>query len=502
MLTDMGSSKAHAAPAVSVSLSSPVAKWRHAGAAGHARSPLEKAPSSLTTAFQGGLYACVVVVSLEIIAVLVGQAFEPPYQVLSLLAGLLAYMGLRNLALAGRWDLGRPGSEGNRMLVVWAGIVGVLLMIGYSTQWSEYFSRQVLLLWIAAVPLSLLALNGGARWALGRTQSASADGRRAVMIYANDTARRFASNARRSRTFDVQGYFEDRALDRVDGGLDGVKYLGHTDCVADYVRHNSIEVVFIFLSQLHTQNVRQLLEALGDTTASVYYVPDFKIFDEIETRMISVESVPMVEVVETPFYGVDGFLKQIFDSACALAGLLALSPLLLTVAVLVKLSSEGPVIFRQRRYGLNGREFWIYKFRTMYMSDAGDTSRETVQASRSDARVTPIGRFLRSTSIDELPQLLNVVKGDMSLVGPRPHTVAHNEFYRKSVRHYMLRHKVKPGLTGLAQVNGFRGETAQLELMEQRIRFDLEYIKNWSPWLDIKIILRTVGLVLRRHNAY
>jgi putative colanic acid biosynthesis UDP-glucose lipid carrier transferase len=165
-------------------------------------------------------------------------------------------------------------------------------------------------------------------------------------------------------------------------------------------------------------------------------------------------------------------------------------------------SSPGPVIFRQKRYGLNGRSFSIYKFRTMSVQHGTDTMAEVVQATRGDLRVTPLGRLLRSTSLDELPQLYNVLRGDMSLVGPRPHAVTHNEFYRKAVPGYMLRHKVKPGLTGLAQVNGCRGETAQLGLMAERVRWDMEYIRKWSPWLDLKIMLKTVALVLKRHNAY
>jgi putative colanic acid biosynthesis UDP-glucose lipid carrier transferase len=174
-------------------------------------------------------------------------------------------------------------------------------------------------------------------------------------------------------------------------------------------------------------------------------------------------------------------------------------PLLALIALLVKWSSPGPVIFKQRRYGLDGREIAVYKFRTMSVTEDGATIR---QASRSDGRVTPVGALLRRSSLDELPQLINVLQGRMSLVGPRPHAIAHNEEYRKLIKGYMIRHKVLPGITGLAQVNGCRGETAKLEEMEARVNFDLDYLRHWSPMLDIKIILLTVVKLFRDDKAY
>ena len=169
------------------------------------------------------------------------------------------------------------------------------------------------------------------------------------------------------------------------------------------------------------------------------------------------------------------------------------------IAIAIKLDSPGPVIFKQARYGLNGQQFWVYKFRTMTVANR---DAEIVQVSRHDPRVTRVGRILRRTSIDELPQFWNVLRGEMSVVGPRPHSVVHNEHYRKAVRRYMVRHKVKPGITGWAQVHGLRGETAELATMEERIRYDLEYIRNWSPWLDIQIIFMTIFMILRDRNAY
>jgi putative colanic acid biosynthesis UDP-glucose lipid carrier transferase len=202
---------------------------------------------------------------------------------------------------------------------------------------------------------------------------------------------------------------------------------------------------------------------------------------------------------ETPFQGVRGLVKRGMDLGLGLLALLVLSPFLLIVALVVKLSSPGPVIFRQRRYGLDGQIIDVYKFRTMTVTEDGPVVQ---QATRDDDRITPVGRFLRRFSIDELPQLLNVIVGNMSLVGPRPHAVAHNEQYRRLIKGYMVRHKVPPGMTGLAQVSGCRGETTKLEDMQRRIEFDLEYLRYWSPTLDLRILFQTAWLVLWDRKAY
>ena len=176
-----------------------------------------------------------------------------------------------------------------------------------------------------------------------------------------------------------------------------------------------------------------------------------------------------------------------------------LLPIMLVIGIAVKLSSPGPVIFRQRRYGLYGEQIIVYKFRSMRVTEDGN---KVTQATKDDARVTRIGAFLRRTSLDELPQFINVLQGRMSIVGPRPHAVAHNEQYRKLIKGYMLRHKVKPGITGWAQVNGLRGETETLDKMEARIRYDLDYLRRWSLWLDLWIVLCTIKVVLKRENAH
>jgi putative colanic acid biosynthesis UDP-glucose lipid carrier transferase len=209
--------------------------------------------------------------------------------------------------------------------------------------------------------------------------------------------------------------------------------------------------------------------------------------------------VPVVGICETPFTGTNEMVKRMSDVVLAALILVLISPLLLAIAIGVKRSSPGPILFRQRRYGLDGRKIVVYKFRTMTVAEDGDVVR---QATRNDSRITRFGAFLRRTSLDELPQFINVLQGRMSVVGPRPHAVAHNEMYRKLIRGYMIRHKVKPGISGLAQVNGLRGETDTVDKMKARIDYDLAYLSSWSLLLDLQIILKTVVVVLGKQNAY
>src|SRR6185436_1497889 len=216
-------------------------------------------------------------------------------------------------------------------------------------------------------------------------------------------------------------------------------------------------------------------------------------------RVDTLNGIPVVAVCETPFYGFSGVIKTMSDFTIAALALIVTAPLMLLIAAGVKLSSPGPVLFRQHRYGLDGKQISVYKFRTMRVLEDGDVVR---QATKDDHRITPFGRVLRRTSLDELPQFVNVLQGRMSVVGPRPHAVAHNETYRKLIDGYMVRHKVKPGVTGWAQVNGFRGETDTVEKMQQRIAYDLAYLRNWSVRLDLQIILKTMLLVFWDRKAY
>jgi putative colanic acid biosynthesis UDP-glucose lipid carrier transferase len=296
----------------------------------------------------------------------------------------------------------------------------------------------------------------------------------------------------------VQGFFDDRAEVRLQ--LDGKdRLLGRLTELADWVKTHSVEVIFIALPIGHLPRITHLLNDLRDTTASIYFVPDIFMFDLIQGRMDTIGGLPVLAICETPFHGVNAMVKRVSDIVLATLILILISPLLALIAIGVKMSSPGPILFKQRRYGLDGREVYVYKFRSMRVMDDGAVVK---QATKGDPRVTPFGAFIRRTSLDELPQFINVLQGRMSIVGPRPHAVAHNEEYRKLIKGYMIRHKVKPGITGWAQVNGLRGETETVDKMEKRIEYDLDYLRHWSLKLDLQIIWKTIFVVLKKDNAY
>jgi putative colanic acid biosynthesis UDP-glucose lipid carrier transferase len=295
------------------------------------------------------------------------------------------------------------------------------------------------------------------------------------------------------------GYFDDRAFERATEQSSDQKPLGNFDKLIEDAHRGKIDYVYITLPMNAESRIVKLVEALGDTTASVYLVPNFFIFDLMKAHMTEINGIPLLSLHETPFSGVDGWLKRFEDIVLGTFILLLITLPMLAIALGVKMTSPGPVIFRQRRYGLNGKIVEVWKFRSMNCSEDGETIR---QASKCDGRITPFGAFLRRTSLDELPQFINVLQGAMSIVGPRPHAVVHNEQYRKLIRGYMLRHKVRPGITGLAQVNGWRGETDTLEKMQMRVKHDLDYIQNWSVLLDLKIIILTIFKGFSNPNAY
>jgi len=336
--------------------------------------------------------------------------------------------------------------------------------------------------------------------ALGRVLANQRPQRTAVIAGANEQGRRLAERISANQGLGIRfaGFFEDRSNGRLNG-VDRAEVLGPLRQLANFVKSQRIDVIYLALPMSSQPRIRKLLDDLHDTTASLYFVPDVLMFDLIQARVDMIGGIPVVAVCESPFYGLNALIKRASDVAFAAVILLLTAPFMLAFALGVKLSSPGPVFFLQRRYGLDGREIVVYKFRTMTCLDDGDVIR---QAKRDDERTTHFGSFLRQYSLDELPQFLNVLQGTMSVVGPRPHAVAHNELYRKLIRGYMIRHKVRPGITGLAQVNGLRGETDTLEKMQARIESDLEYLRNWSLLLDIRIMLNTLPVVLGKTNSY
>jgi putative colanic acid biosynthesis UDP-glucose lipid carrier transferase len=382
----------------------------------------------------------------------------------------------------------------------WMMVLVVLLAIGYVTKSFAVYQRRVFLTWAAATPVALIAAAFAMQEVRQRFLANVLETRSAIIAGYNTTSFELARRLMSSQGMRVNmaGFFDDRSEDRLDMN-DDARLLGSLSDMSQYVKDNRTDVIFIALPIRHVKRVMDLLDDLRDTTASIYYVPDIFVFNLIQARPSEVHGIPVVAMCETPFYGYRGVVKRITDVGFSTLILLLLLPLLVLIALAIKLSSDGPIIFKQRRYGLDGREIAVYKFRTMRVTEDGAQIR---QASKTDSRITTVGRVLRRSSMDELPQLINVLQGRMSLVGPRPHAVAHNEEYRKLIKGYMLRHKVLPGITGLAQINGWRGETLTLEDMEARINYDLDYLRHWTPLLDIKILLVTVVKVFRDEKAY
>jgi len=382
----------------------------------------------------------------------------------------------------------------------WMMLLAFLLAIAYATKSSEQFSRRVVLTWAVVAPALMILLQILFHEIMHRLLSVPSNARSAVFVGCTEASVALAKEFRNSSDLcmPVAGFFDDRSPERLN--IPGeFQLLGKLARLMDYVKTHSVRVIFIALPVRHVQRVINLLDELRDTTASIYYVPDICLFDLIQTRTVSIQGIPVIAVCETPFYGFRGASKRATDLIVAASILILTAPLLALIALLIRATSPGPAIFRQRRYGLDGEEIIIYKFRTMTVQEDGAQIR---QASPNDRRTTRVGRFLRRYSLDELPQLFNVLRGEMSLVGPRPHAVAHNEMYRKLIKGYMVRHKVLPGITGLAQVNGLRGETRTITQMEARVRYDLEYVRNWSILLDLKILAKTALLVLNDARAY
>ena len=419
-----------------------------------------------------------------------GGSFDAPCLIVALLVFAMTFPG--TLARDGA----RAGELALDIAAGWAMVVALLVLLGWATQTLQLFDPRAVLTWSLVTPAALFAAHRLLPLALPRLLAAEGMHKVAVIAGANDLGVKLAARLRDNPYLGVRvaGYFDDRAPERIQE-----KILGPINALADYVRANNVDVLYISLPMASQPRILKLLEDLRDTTVSIYFVPDIFVFDLIHARVDSIGDLPVVAVCETPFYGLNGLIKRASDIVFSLAILILISPLLAAIAIGIKRSSPGPILFKQRRYGVDGRKIVVYKFRSMTVAEDGDLVR---QATKNDSRVTPFGAFLRRTSLDELPQFINVLQGRMSVVGPRPHAVAHNELYRKLIRGYMIRHKVRPGITGLAQVSGFRGETDTMDKMKGRIECDLSYLRNWSLALDLRIIFKTVAVVLGKQNAY
>ena len=451
------------------------------------------APQSVTSLVAAFLEPSITVLTFLVATLYSDELIDRPALTLCLLVFALTFPGRNRF----RENLIAAGVD---ILSSWITLLAILALCGYATRSLHYFENGVLLDWAIATPvLQWLAVWIG-KVVVQRLSARPVARRTAVVVGAGALGVKVARALAESVDYGVDfvGYFDDRTDGRLHHEA-SVHRLGGLKDVAAYITQNGVREVYITLPLGSQPRIVELLEDVQGTTASLFFVPDVFGISIIQGRLQDMNGVPVVGICETPFTGTNELVKRISDMVLALLILILISPLLLMITIGVKLSSRGPAIFKQRRNGLDGDEIVVYKFRSMKSQDNGPVVR---QATKDDPRITRFGAFIRRTSLDELPQFINVLQGRMSIVGPRPHAVAHNEEYRRLIKAYMVRHKVKPGITGWAQVNGHRGETDTIEKMQARVEYDLEYLRNWSLGLDLQIIVRTIRLVFFDRHAY
>ena len=434
----------------------------------------------------------VIVLTLWGVALWDEGSLTPPYLILSVILFSLTFPSGSKISK-------HPWRIIRNTVISWILLAGLVLLFGIVTGHMNTFSASAIELWLWLTPTCQVLAMFGLRASSELILKLQGPQKRAIVVGINNQGIAIAESLSQTiyNTTICNGFFDDRKPERL---LNETSYpiLGKLEGVVDYIKVHNISIVYLSLPMASQPRIIKLLDELKDTTASVYFLPDIFLTDLIQGRIGQVDGIPVVAVCETPLMGVDSIIKRFTDVVFALMVLILLSPLLIAISIGVKLSSSGPIIFRQRRYGLDGKEIIVYKFRSMTVCDDGNN---IAQASKQDSRITGLGAFLRKTSLDELPQFINVLQGRMSVVGPRPHAVAHNETYRKLIKGYMVRHKVKPGITGWAQVNGLRGETDTLDKMQARIEHDIDYLRNWSPRLDVYIVLKTIWVVVRGQDG-
>lgn len=418
---------------------------------------------------------------------------QSPYVILSILVFALSFPGharLQSFLI----------SEMFNITLSWTWLASMLFIIGIASGYIYDFSKQVLYAWLWVAPLTKIFAVLLLRFAAPTLLRLQGPPRRTIIVGMNEQGLALATKITEAPYSRLQlvGFVDSRHTDRLNT-VSGHRLLGNLDELLGLIVREQVQVIYLSLPMTSQPRILHILEQLKDTTTSIYFVPDMFVTDLIQSHPDSVCGMTVISVCESPFQGLDGIVKRLSDIVLSILILILILPILAVIAIAVRLGSPGPIIFKQRRCGEDGKEIIIYKFRSMNVTEDGD---DVKQATQHDQRVNRVGAFLRRTSMDELPQFINVLQGRMSIVGPRPHAVAHNEMYRKLIKGYMVRHKVKPGITGWAQVNGYRGETKTIDRMQGRVNYDLDYLRNWSLALDLLIILKTIKLLIKDQKAY
>ena len=407
-------------------------------------------------------------------------------------------MSFSSVGLYQSWRMGSFYEEFKKLTQGCIIVYFLLFVIIYLLELSTFFPRIVVLSWALAFPMVLLVQRATIRSLLRYYRKRGRNIKRAVIAGKTDIRQRLERwiNENPWSGTKILGYFDDLS---VTATKEEDCCIGSLDELPEYVRNNNIDIVYIILPMREEEKIKGITNELFNSTCSVYLAQDISFPFRDNTNITYFSNILVFSIANSPFCGINALIKQAEDIIFGMLFLILASPVMLVIAIAIKLTSPGPVIFKQWRYGLRGKHIQVWKFRTMNVCE--DVYKFT-QATQNDPRLTRIGRFLRKTSLDELPQFINVLQGRMSIVGPRPHAVEMNEKYREEIKGYMLRHKIKPGITGLAQVNGYRGETDSYEKIEKRTDFDLQYINDWSLFLDLKIMFLTMFIILKGENAY
>ncbi len=401
------------------------------------------------------------------------------------------------------WSARPLRDEAVRVIITWTLTFLSLIFIAFITKTSEQFSRIVLISWSISTPIFIILARYALRRIFSHFKRIGVNNRTVAIVGITDNGLRFAHDLENKPEYGyhVAGFYDER----LDGkrskniALGSYQHLGDFDDLIESARKGEWDQIYFALPVEAKDRMLTLLDALSDTATPIRLLPDYFTTNLLQSKFMEIAETPVLCIYDSPFSADHAFLKRVEDILVGSIILTLISPIMLAIALVVKFTSKGPVIFKQTRYGLNGEKIKVWKFRSMTVCEDGD---KVTQASKNDSRFTPVGQFLRKTSLDELPQFINVIQGHMSIVGPRPHAVAHNEQYRSRIPGYMLRHLVKPGITGWAQINGWRGETNTIYKMEKRVEFDLEYMREWTLWLDIKIIFLTIFRGFIDKNAY
>ncbi|WP_133468566.1 undecaprenyl-phosphate glucose phosphotransferase [Paraglaciecola marina] len=442
----------------------------------------------------------VIQILLYISVIAYGHNYDEHYFTVSLISSVGFALAAESFALYRSWRAGFFKQIIFYTICCW--VCSGILVLGYVffSKSGDDFSRVSLSTWMVLSLFSLITWRYCFQLFLRNMRRKGYNTRNIAIFGLSEKGGRLANEVINNPEtgYRLSAFYDDRSKDRLDKNYH--YYLrGSIAEGIQNAKNGKYDVIYISLPMIAKVRIQDILHELGDSTANVHVVPDLFIYTLMHGEMSHVGDIQTISVYDNPMQGSLGALKRLEDMFLATIIMSLIAIPMIFIAIAVKLTSKGPVIFKQDRYGLNGRKIKMWKFRSMTVTENANV---VTQATKGDARITKVGAFLRRTSLDELPQFINVLKGDMSVIGPRPHAVAHNEEYRKLIDFYMLRHKVKPGITGWAQVNGARGETDTLDKMQKRIELDLEYIRTWSLWLDFKIIIFTFLRSFNDKNAY